>query len=314
MSCTSPLKAVRLESGEVKIVGTWLRSARENVAERLELPCGKCVDCRGRRASDWKARLMHEWKCHDAAQFVTLTYAPEHLPASGGLEYRDVQLFLKRVRSALKREGRPSFRFFVAGEYGSETRRPHWHLIAFGLDLPDLEPPGAKNASSAWLSALWGLGHVSVGPFDEPALAYVTKYALKQYRSRDGSDGRREWVDADTGEICRTRPEFAKMSLRPGIGGVWFDKFGATDYAPRGSLVLASRKPAGRGRYRLEAVDVGPIRYYDKRLEQADPDQMEVVKLDRMVARRMRPAETDDDRARRAAYGEAMAKRVQTKL
>lgn len=294
-------------------MGRALSSRRDNVAQWLDLPCGKCADCRKKRATGWKARLMHEAQCHADKHFLTLTYAPEHLPASGGLEYGDVQAFLKRTRTALSRDGRKSFRFFVCGEYGDRGGRPHWHMIVFGLKLDDVKLKTPSFGESAWLSGLWGKGFVSVGPVTDKSLGYVTKYTLKGFRAQAGKAGQ-EWVDEQTGEVHTRRPEFARMSLRPGIGAHWFDRYGLTDYAKRGTLVLATRRPAGRGRYRLEGVEVGPLRYYDKRLELVDADQLEDVKLGRRKAVLARPAETVEDRQRRARYGEAIAKRQPTKL
>ena len=51
------------------------------------------------------------------------------------LLYTDVQKFLKRLRKAY----RGKLRYFVAGEYGEQTARPHYHMILYGWQPTDLE-------------------------------------------------------------------------------------------------------------------------------------------------------------------------------
>ena len=93
---------------------------------RVDLPCGRCIGCRLERSRQWAMRIVAEQQCCEASSFVTLTYAD----APVSLSKRDCQLFLKRLR---KRCG--SFRYYLAGEYGEESGRPHYHACIFGLDF-----------------------------------------------------------------------------------------------------------------------------------------------------------------------------------
>ena len=65
--------------------------------------CGKCDPCRAKQTAHWQFRLMQEERRSLTAYFVTLTYAPEHLPLSplgyATLEKTAVPAFVKRVRS-----------------------------------------------------------------------------------------------------------------------------------------------------------------------------------------------------------------------
>jgi len=89
-------------------------------------------------------RIILEAKDHEHILFVTLTYDDKYLPkqytnpdtgeyfsSEGGvLDPRAMQLFIKRLR---KRMPPRSLRYFLCGEYGDRTARPHYHILIFGL-------------------------------------------------------------------------------------------------------------------------------------------------------------------------------------
>ncbi|AXH76662.1 MAG: replication initiator protein [Microviridae sp.] len=151
---------------------------------------------------------------HEENSFLTLTYSDENLPADGSLNYRHFQLFMKRLR----KEYGP-VRFFMCGEYGELTKRPHYHAILFGRDFPDKvyhgkSPGGYDMFKSQSLDDLWALGYCTVGQVTKQSAGYVARYCMKKVtgdRAEDHYNGR--------------EPEFAHMSLKPGIGASFFDKF-----------------------------------------------------------------------------------------
>lgn len=104
--------------------------------------------------------------------------------------------FLKRLR---KRVG--SFRYFLVGEYGGENGRPHFHVALFGVSSGQ-----AKEIAAAWSDRGTSFGFVHVGSLTLKSARYVAKYCLKKMTAR--GDPRLEGKP----------PEFATMSLRPGIG------------------------------------------------------------------------------------------------
>ena len=152
MSCFHPMLAVStgLNSNgkrDIKFVSgpTEWESYPPNA--RLKIPCGRCVGCRLERSRQWANRCMLELQYHESSYFVTLTYDDEHVPvtyysenvdgeARSGLTLRarDLQLFMKRLR---KEHSYERLRFFACGEYGSNSYRPHYHAIIFGLTLDD---------------------------------------------------------------------------------------------------------------------------------------------------------------------------------
>lgn len=160
------------------------------------VPCGKCGICLQNRRNSWAIRLRFEAKDHLFSHFITLTYSDDTIPINHDdlytLDKRDCQKFLKRLR---KRLGDDKIRYFLCGEYGSNTHRPHYHAIIFGLDPTKYDIPTLIHES-------WQLGHVHVGTVTEKSIMYVTKYCVKS--TDDVADSR--------------EPVFCLMSRRPGLG------------------------------------------------------------------------------------------------
>lgn len=108
------------------------------------IPCGKCIGCRLDYSKQWAIRLMMELPYHSEAWFLTLTYSDDELPcvtyvdddgclcSEATLVKADFQKFLKRLR---KHFPDSSIHYYAAGEYGSLTKRPHYHAILF-FDTP----------------------------------------------------------------------------------------------------------------------------------------------------------------------------------
>lgn len=142
------------------------------------VPCGKCILCREKKVREWQFRAL----CENATStthplFVTLTYNNANLP-SMGLNKRDVQLFMKRLRINLERSGySPSdcnFRYFACGEYGSKKHRPHYHLIFW--NFPDM-----KNLHErlSFIESAWPHGFAYCVRVEKGAVSYVMKYMRK---------------------------------------------------------------------------------------------------------------------------------------
>ena len=160
----------------------------------LSLPCGRCMGCRLEKSRQWAVRCVHESKCYDDNCFVTLTFAPEHVPKDGSLCRKHVQDFLKRLRFRfvpVMPEGltareedlwrlKHSIRVFYCGEYGENLGRPHYHLCLFNFDFSDRKK--FKKVNDFWyyssdiLSELWPYGHSTVCDFSFDTAAYVARY------------------------------------------------------------------------------------------------------------------------------------------
>lgn len=245
MPCYRALKAWKGPGGQVTLKRTAGWSDRP-----IELPCGKCVGCRERKAKEWALRCVHEAQMHTHNSFITLTYSQEDLPNDGGLRVDDFQRFCKRLR---KRMG--PFRFYHCGEYGEQNLRPHYHALLFGLDFHGDRVQVAERPfprfSSATLTEVWGMGHTDIGTLTYESACYVARYVHKGARAKDGiSEPIQDMVDGDprylrvdpvTGEAWYVRPEYSTMSRRPGIGAKWLEKF-HTDVYPSDQVVHDGRK------------------------------------------------------------------------
>lgn len=181
------------------------------------VPCGKCDGCRMDYSRTWADRMLIE--LHDnsgCGVFLTLTYNSDYLPRSDGgvptLKKRDLQLFWKRLRKAYPDK---KIRYFVAGEYGPKTHRPHYHAIVFGLSLSDFKDLeflrfnglGQTYYNSPSLASIWGNGYIVLSEVTWHTCAYVSRYVLKKRGKLD------KYVVA-----ANVEPEFNLSSRRPGIG------------------------------------------------------------------------------------------------
>lgn len=264
MPCFRPLRAYRVAGG----VSFSERAESNFGASPMMLPCGRCAGCKLERSRQWAVRCVHEAQMHTFNCAITLTYSDEHLPGPS-LVYEDFQLFLKRLR---KHYPPRSIRYFGCGEYGERRGRPHFHALLFGVDFRDKIPDkdtsaGSKQWISAFLDSVWGFGRCTVGEASFETAAYIARYCLDKITGPMAADHYRR-VDESSGEITYLEPEFNFMSLKPGIGATWLDRFGRSDVFPHDRVV-------SRG------FEAKPPRYYDKRLSEVDPERWKEVKYAR---------------------------------
>lgn len=227
MTCYKPRKAWAPMNPDIN-TGRYVFDATKalNVDNPKSLPCGGCIGCRQEKVTSWMVRCLHESKVHEASCFITLTFADEHLPTSGSVSIRDVQLFMRKLR---KRFGK-GIRFFACGEYGSadKTFRPHYHILLFGFDFPDKVYFCRRNGfpvfTSAILSELWPQGRHEIGSVTGQSAGYCAQYAQKKITGKMADD--HYWRPSPvTGEMVRLNPEFATMSRMPGLGSEWLRRF-----------------------------------------------------------------------------------------
>lgn len=257
MPCYSPLPAVLVVRGGRRSISF----DRKALGQGLSLPCGRCIGCRLERARQWAVRILHESKMHDESSFITLTYDDKHLPKVHGratLSVEDCQLFLKRLRKHLEPK---RVRFFLCGEYGEDFGRPHYHAIIFGEGFSDKVSLVNNGEYTRWtsekLSELWGKGRTEVGEVSFDSAVYVANYATKKINGKPAK-----------AHYKGRKPEFLLMSRGGkngrGIGYGFIDKFGTEVWANDEIIV--------RGQ------TARPPRYYDKVLEDRNPQLLESLK------------------------------------
>lgn len=166
------------------------------------VPCGKCLNCLKRRVSAWSFRLMQEFKNSANGYFLTLTYDTDSVPITKNgfmeLNKRDLQLFFKRLRKAHNKSDRglgQRIKYYAVGEYGTKSRRPHYHIIIFNVDLAVLLGEKYANAVGSvfkldgkkefvckqWINqqTFKPIGHITIGQISEASVGYTMKYVSK---------------------------------------------------------------------------------------------------------------------------------------
>ena len=184
--------------------------------EKQPVGCKACWRCKRNRVNDYVGRCLAEAAVSSHTCVVNLTYAPRDDLADKLLQPRHFQLFMKLLRRAGHK-----VRYFVAGEYGEEKGRAHFHAILFFTHLEKQEKTPAYNwghlnnpETSARFSDKiphnemvhireWPHGHILCDwSFSEKSVRYVCKYLLKE-------DKNSAWLS---------------LSKKPAIGSEWFQQ------------------------------------------------------------------------------------------
>jgi len=265
MTCYHPLKAYRPRS--LIDGGRYVFDATKalNPDHPVMIPCGRCHACRSDRVTDWKTRLTHEAQMHHASSFITLTYDDDNLPPDFSVDSLVAAKFIRALRKKLDTK----IRFFIVGEYGEQTFRPHYHALIYGYDFSHDRKLYKKTKAgplftSDLLTSTWGRGHATVGQVTPSSAAYCAAYIIDK---RGGDEAANRYVRQHpvTSEIVTCKPEFANMSSRPGLGRSWFDKFKSSVF-PSDFLIVDGKQ-------------VPVPRYYFKLLEEEEQHRL---KLDRL--------------------------------
>ena len=257
MACYHPIPAYQEAAEPPKL---WPPLGHSNLA----IPCGTCIGCKSARATQWAHRCAHEASQYPVNSFLTLTYDDDNLPFAGYLDARALSLFLKRLRKRADRDrqtvrgdGSGRVRYFACGEYGEKNGRPHYHLIAFNCGFADRFKVGTDLYESPTLAELWPYGQARFGDATPAAANYIAQYTLKkQMRNRayykdEGYNGE-SYVD-DNGEWHPKPAPFLRMSLKPGIGTTWLERFG--EDLRMGYLVVDGAKQAIPRSYKNKLKD-----------------------------------------------------------
>lgn len=225
MTCLNPkpvkfhwAKIISKKTGEIKPakIAKFLGYTQEPTIETDYIPCGKCIGCKVDKANDWATRAYLQSLENASNCFLTLTYDNEHLPKPKSLVKRDLQLFFKRLRKSIYPQ---KIQYLACGEYGSITRRPHYHIALFNY-WPDDAKQFKKNENndilftSETLQKIWGKGFIIIGNLTYQSAAYIARYVAKKAFGAD--------------EITlklNQQPEFITASKRPAIAkNFYFDQ------------------------------------------------------------------------------------------
>lgn len=252
------------------------------------IPCGQCIGCRIRQREDWTTRIELEARNYPKEEvwFITLTYDDDYVPGmivkTGEimrkvqytwkpgekqpssvqiLLYEDIQKFIKRLRKAY----RGKLRYFIAGEYGEQTARPHYHMILYGWKPTDLENLYKIHHNgyytSKWLADLWGMGQIQIAQAVPETYRYVAGYVTKKMYEINGEKANAYY------KLGQTKP-FACMSLKPGLGDKYYQEHKAEIWR-QGYIQCTNGKRAQIPRY------------YEKQMEAENPQRLWRIKQNR---------------------------------
>lgn len=156
---------------------------------------------------------MLESMVHADSAFVTLTYSEDNIPKGGTLVPEHARNWLKRLR----REVSPRrLRYYIVGEYGDVSQRPHYHVAIFGL----------SQLEQALVDKTWTMGFSYVGDLSKGSAQYIAGYVTKKMTQKDDP------------RLGGRIPEFARMSLKPGIGALSLEPVVSALQSEYGSLAL----------------------------------------------------------------------------
>lgn len=152
----------------------------------VPIPCGNCIECRKKKAAEWRTRLTIELEKHNnKAHFVTLTFDNVKLndiikknetEEANIIAKAAVRGFLERWRA---KHGK-SVKHWLIPELGHiGTERLHLHGILF------------TEEDEKEIQARWGLGIATVGySMNQKVINYMVKYITKEDKDHPGFSGR----------------------------------------------------------------------------------------------------------------------------
>lgn len=197
-------------------------------------PCGKCLDCKKRRARGWGFRLMKEEERSSSSFFITYSYDGENIQCSPNgymtlskTEYYSASIYLwacevatrkvitiqrkikliqisnhmQEYMKRLRKKHKKGIKYYVAAEYGTNRKRPHYHAIIFNVELKKIigkkwamlakkYPEIYLNGKFHFTDSAWKHGHITIGKVQSESIAYSLKYIskCKEFPEFEGDD------------------------------------------------------------------------------------------------------------------------------
>lgn len=244
--------------------------------------CGQCLECRNNYAKQWAFRAIKEASKYEHNTMVTLTYNDENVPKGHAIDPKtgevtesltlckeDHQKFMKRLRKAYQGI---KIRFILAGEYGEEKDRPHYHAILFNFRPEDMTPykwsycewSNEKNLlyKSKIMDKIWGKGFVDLNEVNFETCRYVAGYVTKKLKGPKA---------AEQYELKGQIPPYICMSRNPGLAQEYFENNKEVFYEKK-KIWTQTKKGL---------LEFKPGRYFDKLMEKDNPEQYEKIKEER---------------------------------
>lgn len=177
--------------------------------KEIEIPCGQCIECRQKKAAEWRVRLTEEIKEHKYNYFITYTFDPlelqkicdrTHQAESNYIVGWAIRHYLERWRKDYKCSQK---HWFITELGHDNTERIHIHGLIFS-DNP---------LNTELLQKYWKYGGIWIGDYcNNKTINYIVKYVTKidndhksfhaQIFSSPGLG--KNWIQRHMGEITYT--------------------------------------------------------------------------------------------------------------
>lgn len=262
-----------------------------------KVPCNECDECLLARSKRKAAQMMienYDRKDESGSWFITLTYDDNHIPynevwkdgkmisVEESLPPKDPYLYefkkdrkkcIKPFIDNLSYYAKKNYRdeklmWFYSAEYGGVTKRPHFHMIVFGLHIPITELKFYEQRDGYILyewtkgAEIWENGFVTVGNFTPETAAYVAGYVLKKQSTK-----KKNWWYTQQGKI----PEYTGQSRYPAIGSNYYLKHKDEIYQTDEIYIPGA----------LGVMKLRPTSYYDQKYGIENHEKMEEIKAKR---------------------------------
>lgn len=173
-------------------------------ARFVAIGCGECIECKQKKAREWRVRLLEEFKTNKQCSFVTLTFAEETLKRYRQLAQKEIQdvnycdiyetdniaakIAIRHMLERFRKKTGKSIRHWLITERGhTNTRRVHIH----GIIWHEFKQKGRGKNGIYDLNELWKNGWCFNGDYvGEKTITYISKYITKNDKENKGFHGK----------------------------------------------------------------------------------------------------------------------------
>lgn len=208
----------------------------------IDIECGKCYECKRKKAREWKIRNAEQLRETPKATFFTGTFTDERIEKiakkynidkneANEIATKEVRLFLERIRR--KNKGKSIKHWIVTEKGHTNTRRIHIHGLFYAEDGMSV------YRLNELLKNNWIAGYSYNGRYvNEKTINYIAKYLTKD--------------DLDNKDFT------GKVLVSPGLG---------RKYIERGKKINEFRKEETKEEYRFRNGMLAPLpKYYKNKI------------------------------------------------
>lgn len=186
-----------------------LSSFQHNPDYLLRVPCGKCLLCRRKRASEWRLRLMAEAQSEQNIRnvlFLTFTFNDKYYQSY----LDDKSVFIRRWRQNFKYKYGFAPRYFLIEDCGSQFGRIHLHGFLF--NVPKSKITTLRKERLCWKYGFVDLSFCKSLKAISYACGYITGASLKKDALKHGKP------------VCEKAKKFiGKIFVSKGLGRAFVD-------------------------------------------------------------------------------------------